>query len=347
MTKWFGRGFYDDMVTRAGELIGDRDADKVDPRVFYWRGLAFFRLGWLPEATEDLTYAQKMGLTGQNGGLDVAATLAKIQRLSELMPSNYREIKSGGQVVFRVHYTQLDPMTRTIVGLLPQAYRISENLYGSDVLATSVYIFNSYAQFRAFYMARSGSAPGSWVWAAGSRDAFYFSLQGPDGRVPGLDDPDYVRSTIAHEFNHAMLSHLMGTTEIPRWFEEGIAQIAGAQLAARDIPLNDYEIARLYAAGALVDPAKLEAHASFGAHTELGVKMDRAGAGIAAPSPYAESYHMTRYLMSNLKRGQLADFLNRVREQGDFAQAFQQEFGATLPQFYQSWYQDTARKLKG
>lgn len=340
MAQWFGRGFYDDIVNRADELLGENGRD---PRLLYWRGMAFYRLGWFPEAIADLTRAQKAGVSGIAGGVAVAPTLDKIAQMQALTPPNFREIRNGNQVVFRVHYGALDSVTRGIIERLPRAYRVSAAMFGSDTLATSVYIFDNYPQFRAFYMARSGKPPGSWVAAAGDRDAFYFSLQRPDGSGAAERDPLHLESTIPHEFNHAMLRRLMGTTPLPRWFEEGLAQVAGGQVVTRDLEMNDYTIQRLFAAKALVAPQLLESSASFGAHTETGARMDRAGAGIAAPSPYAQSYSMTRYLLANMKRDRLPDFLNRVRDQGDFARAFEAEFGATLPQFYQSWYGQMAR----
>lgn len=342
MAQWFARGFYDDMVNRASELLGDEGRD---PRLLYWRGLAFYRLGWLPEAIEDLGNARKAGISGTAGGLAIAPTLEKIARLQALTPPNFREIRSGSKVVFRVHYSTLDSVTSGIMERLPRAYRISEQMFGSDTLATSVYIFDNYPQFRAFYMVRSGKTPGSWVAAAGNRDAFYFSLQRPDGSA-AESNPEHLESTIPHEFNHAMLRRLMGTTPMPRWFEEGLAQVAGGEVVAHDVEMNDYTITRLFAARALVAPQSLENSTSFGNHTEVGARMDRAGAGNAAPSPYAQSYSMARYFLANLKRDQLPDFLNRVRDEGNFARAFREEFGATLPEFYQSWYQEMARNTK-
>ena len=346
LAAWYGRGFYDDMVHRADELIGDDDGKVVDGRLLFWRGKAFQRLGWWPEAINDLTRAQKMGVQGASGGGSVAEALAKIARLQALMPPLTDEIRDGNDVVFRVYYSSDNAFTRDIVASLPRAYRVSRAMFGTDVLATPVFIFDSYPQFRAFYTERSGKPPGSWVWAAGSLDGLYFSQQGPDGKTVAANDPDYARATIPHEFNHAMLHHLMGTTPLPRWFEEGLAQVAGGQVVAREEPYNDYSIARLFAANALVPPAQLEQDASFGAHTEVGAQMGREGAGLIAPSPYAQSYHMTRYLLSNLKRGDLPKFLNLVRDNNSFSRAFATQFGATVPQFYQSWYEDTARKVR-
>ena len=362
MATWYNRGFYDDIVRRADALIGDNPVPDAfapnaatasasanaapDARLLFWRGKAFQRLGWWPEAVEDLTRADERKVPAQVGAGDAAAALQQIARLQALLPQQYRELSSGGDVVFRVYYTSDNPLAREIIARLPDAYRISRQMFGTDVLATPVFIFDSYPAFRAFYIERNGGkAPGSWVWAAGSRDGLFFSLQRPDGTDAVGNDPDYFHSTIAHEFNHAMFFHLMGTTPMPDWFVEGIAQVAGGVAAPRDVAYNDYTVARLFAVNALVPPAQLEQSDSFGAHTEVGAQLDRMGAGKISPSPYAQGYSMTRYLLSNLKRGQLEDFLNDVRDKNDFSAAFANNFGATIPEFYQSWYRDTARKL--
>ena len=339
MAGWYGRGFYDDLVNRADELIGDNP--NPDPQLLVWRGLAFFQLGWFAESKDDLTRAQKAGVDAEA----IAETLQKIDKLQQLQPRFTREIKNGDQVVFRVHYASNDAVTNGIMARLPQAYRISETMFGSDVLATTVYIFDSYAYFRAFYQARMGKAPGSWYGAVTINNVIYMSLQNPDGSA-AVADVEHLKSTIAHEFNHAMLRRLIGTVKMPQWFVEGLAQVAGAQVGANDVALNDYEIKRLFAVNALVPPSKLEASDSFGSHTEIGAGLDRQGAGIIAPSPYAQGFHMTRFLLANMKRGQLGDFLNLARQDNDFNQAFSEEFNASLQDFYQSWYQDTARRVR-
>ena len=160
-------------------------------------------------------------------------------------------------------------------------------------------------------------------------------------------NPDGFRSTVAHEFNHAMLRRLMGTADIPNWLLEGLAEVAGgAGSNANDLQTNDYNIARLFAVNALIPPQKLEDSTSFKDHTTIGARLGDAGAGILAPSPYDQGYSMTRFLLANMRRGQLTDLLNGVRDKNDFAAAFRDQFGASLPQFYQSWYQDTVRKVK-
>ena len=272
--------------------------------------------------------------------------LAKIARLEPFVPPQTRAVESGGGVVFRVHYVSDDAATRATVAGLAPAYQASANLFDTDVLATSVYIFDTYEQFADCYRARVGRAPESWVAAVTIGNVLYIPLRDRRGASTPATNPDFFRSMLAHEFNHAMLRRLMGTAELPKWFTEGLADFAGGQVVPDDVKVNDYDIKRLFTANALVTPTQLEYPNTFGAHTGLGAKLGEAGAGLVAPSPYAQSYHMTRYLLSGMKRGDLPIFLNAVRDNNSFSAAFAHQFGAGVPEFYQSWYTDTARTVR-
>ena len=273
--------------------------------------------------------------------------LSKIERLEPFVPPQTRAVSSGGDVVFRVHYVTDDAATAATIAALAPAYRASANLFDADVLATSVYIFDTYEQFAACYQARVGKLPESWVAAVTIGNVLYIPLRDRRGDSTPATNPNFFRSMVAHEFNHAMIRRLMGTAELPKWFTEGMADFAGGQVVPEDVAQNDYDIKRLFAANALVTPTQLEYPQTFGAHTGLGAQLGEAGAGLVAPSPYAQSYHMTRYLLSNMGRGELPNFLNLVRDNNNFSTAFQTQFGASVPEFYASWYNETARKVRG
>ncbi len=349
MNRDFKRGFYDDIVRRADELLDGTDEaapKSADPRLFYWRGLTFYQLAWYPEAVADLRRARAGGVQLMDGGFATEVILDKIERLAPFVPPQEYAVQSGGQTVFRVHYVSDDAATKAAISCLGPAYRASSALFDADVLATSVYVFDTYDQFAACFNARVGHAPESWVAAVTIGNVLYIPLRNRKGESTPATDPDFFRSMVAHEFNHAMIRRLMGTAELPKWFTEGMADFAGGQVVPDDVAVNNYDIKRLFAANALVTPTQLEYPNTFGAHTGLGAKLGDAGAGIIAPSPYAQSYHMTRYLLSNMKRNDLPDFLNLVRGSNSFSRAFAQQFEATVPEFYQSWYNDTARRLR-
>ena len=349
MGRDFRRGFYDDVVRRADELIGDETAEEArpaDPRALYWRGLTFYQLAWYPEAVADLKRARAGGVEMLEGGAVVSVTLDKIERVAPFVPPLQTAVKNGGDTVFRAHYVSDNAETGAAIQCLAPAYRASANLFDADVLATSVYIFDTYEQFAACYNARVGHPPESWVAAVTISNVLYIPLRNRRGESTLQTNPDFFRSMVAHEFNHAMLRRLMGTAELPKWFSEGLADFAGGQVVPQDVEVNDYDVQRLFAANALVTPTQLEYPETFGAHTGLGAKMGEVGAGLIAPSPYAQSYNMMRYLLSSMKRDDLPDFLNGVRDQNSFSVAFREQFGASVPEFYQSWYRDTARNLR-
>lgn len=346
MARDFKRGFYDDVVRRADELIGPDETKPADPRLLYWRGLTYYQLAWFPEATTDLKRARARGVEMLAGGFAASFALDKMERITPFVPPREHAIKNGGQTVFRVHYVSDDAPTKATLSYLAPAYRASAQLFGSDVLATSVYIFDNYAQFAACFNARIGRPPESWIAAVTIENVLYIPLRDRKGEATTVANPDFFRSMVAHEFNHAMLRRLMGNAELPKWFLEGLADFAGGQVVPADVTMNDYQIKRLFAANALLAPTQLEYPKTFGAHTGLGVKMGDAGAGIIAPSPYHQSYNMMRYLLSGMKRNDLPDFLNLVRDNNSFSRAFSQQFGASVPEFYQSWYRDTARRVR-
>ena len=346
MSRDFERGFYDDIIRRADELIGEDETQTIDPRLFYWRGLACYQLAWYPEAVADLKRARAGNIDSQDNGMSASLALAKIELLSSFVPPQQTEVASGGQTVFRVHYVSDDAETGAAINCLGPAYRTSAQLFDSDVLATSVYIFDNYQQFAECYNARVGKPPESWVAAVTISNVLFIPLRNRKGESTLATNPDFFRSLVGHEFNHAMLRRLMGSAELPKWFTEGLADFAGGQIVPDDVAMNDYEIKRLYAANALVTPKQLEYASTFGTHTGVGARMGDAGAGIVAPSPYQQSYNMTRYLLSNMKRNDLPNFLNLVRDKNSFSRAFGEQFGATVPEFYQSWYEETGRKQR-
>lgn len=346
MSRDFSHGFYDDIISHTDELIGDEAAKPADPRLLYWRGLTYYQLAWYPEATADLKRALAGGVQAQPGGFASASALDKIERITPFVPPQERAVESGGQTVFRVHYVSENAGTRAAIDCLGPAYRSSAKLFDADVVATSVYIFDTYDQFAACYNARVGKAPENWVAAVTINGVLYIPLRNRQGQSTPATDPDFFRSMVAHEFNHAMLRRLMGTAELPKWFSEGLADFAGGQVVSDDVAVNDAEIKRLFAANALVAPTQLEYPDTFGSHTTLGAKLSEVGNGMSAPSPYQQSYNMMRYLLSGMKRDDLPKFLNLVRDNNSFSKAFARQFGASVPDFYASWYNDTGRKAR-
>ena len=344
MGQQFQRGFFDAMLARADQLSAS--GQPLEPKVLYWRGLAHYRLGHYARARADLEAAQKGGVEFLPGGYNVTAVFSTLGRIEPLLPALQTEVKDGDRTLFEVHYSRLDAGTNTVLELLPQAYQINRELLGADIEATAVYVFDTRDHFRDFYQEWTKHPPGSWISAVTVGDVVYICLQRPDGSMSWEDHPQHFRGTVAHEFNHAMMNRLVGATALPSWFKEGVAQIAGTRLSPGDLAANDRDVQRMFGAHLVLSPQDLETHEDFAAQTEAGVYVHREDGAQITASPYAQSYSMARALVKDAEPDALPNLLRLTREEDDFKQGFLIEFGLTVPQFYNNWYEDTARTLK-
>lgn len=204
-------GFNDELIYKINRKIAEMGGTP-DPRLLYYRGLAYYRFGWFPEAKADLEIAQRAKIVELPGGFATALALNGLKRFALFMPPKMEEIHRGERVLFRMHYFHMEGGTATVQGLLPTAHRINSEMFGSDLEATTVLVFDTYEQFLAFNKVLTGNdKPGSWVWAKSWCNFVLISLQFPDGSSASLDHRDPFVSTIVHEINHAMLYRLMGS----------------------------------------------------------------------------------------------------------------------------------------
>ena len=336
----YNRGFFDELIFKTNQRIAEM-GDKPDPRLFYWRGWAYYKLGWFDLAETDLNAARIGGAyAGSKKFASVMNGLNSMTRLKVLMPPNMQEIGQGERVQFQMHYSKMGDGAAKVKNLLPTAYRINREMFGTDVEAMPVYVFDTYEQFRAFNKELAGHDKiGNWVWGIRVGASLLIALQYPDGSSASIG------SVIVHEINHVMLSRLSGGTKQPYWFIEGIAQVAQAQIDPAFASANQRALKQLFANNALVPIEKISSGNGYIEQTELGISMRKGGDSQAAPNPYAQSYGMIKYLLDNISTAQLQSFLNRNRESGDFNSAFQDEFGFTVEQFYEMWKRDHTRQL--
>ena len=345
----FKRGFYDELIYNVNQKIEAMPAatrDTPDPRLLYFRGLAYFQLGWFPEAKADLTVAQKAGLSFLPGGFGLTYALTGIEEKSPLLPPKVEEIREGERVIFRMHYFGMEGGTVMIAAMLPEAYRISRAMFGSETEATTVYVFDTYEQFVAYYkQVYKGVKPGSWYAATTTGPVIWISLRDTNGVLRAKENREAFKTTVVHEYNHAMLNRLIGRTALPTWFKEGLAQVAGAQVDPADGARKQKTLARLFRNNAVLPIEKLDDSKSFFENTELGVAMGKGDDRDFAPDAYTQGYGMTQYFLSHVSTPQLQSFLNRVRASEDFPNSFQEEFGFSVEQFYQSWKSDVGPQL--
>ena len=355
----FKRGFYDELIYRVNQKIAALPKESratPDARLLYFRGLCYYGLGWYPQAKADLLVAQKAGIRFLPGGFGVNYGLNYIEARIPLLPPQVEQVRDGDRVIFQMHdfgaqggtEGGAESGTATVLATLPEAYRISSAMFGADMADNTVYVFDTYEQFTAYFKQTfPDKTPGSWYAATANGPEMWISLRDTKGVLRAQTARLEFQTTVVHEFNHALLARLIGRTALPRWFVEGLAQVAGAQINSGFDGEKQQTLKRLFANNALLPLDRLDDYATFDHQTELGIALsksaDRADR-LSAPDAYAQSYGMTKSLLDNISTPQLQSLLNRARDSNDFKASFQTEFGFSLEQFYQGWKADAGRR---
>lgn len=125
--------------------------------------------------------------------------------------------------------------------------------------------------------------------------------------------------TLRHELAHVRLHRWLGDLAIPRWFDEGYAQIAA----------GEWDIASAW-----------QVRLAFALHRappldslELGFPSAAAQARFA----YLMSATAVEYLLQSSGEAGLRSFLRRWRDEGDMERALRNTYGVTLGQFEEDW----------
>ncbi len=84
--EYFGGG-YQKAIADLSEAI---DGGSKDPRVYYFRALAWWRLGEMPKAQADLATGAKMESADINGFYPVSKSLERVQGAGRLLLERYR-----------------------------------------------------------------------------------------------------------------------------------------------------------------------------------------------------------------------------------------------------------------
>ena len=142
----------------------------------------------------------------------------------------------------------------------------------------------------------------------------------PAGEGPSIVDGDGAR-TLRHEWAHLGLHGYLGNLRIPRWFDEGYAQLASGGFEAS-------EAWRLRVLLAL-DRAPAMDSLSLGWPAELE----------QARVAYLLSASAVAYLLEASGERGLAIFLERWREVGSFDEAMVRTYGVTPGRFEEDWRQ--------
>lgn len=338
------QGRYDEVIGQTTEMLAQPEAPAAPLQ--YLRGYAEYRICWLGASEQDLTPLQDFSL---NPNWPAASTLVqKIEALRALCPPKVHEIRDGGDVIFRVYCDEDNDWSAAIIKLLPEAAKIGNDMFGVRLLETPVFIFKTNERYTAFYKLRFDKTPGSWVWASGSLGLFMFCETDPTGKKPAEDTTgDYFRGTVAHEYTHTLIGRAIGTALLPRWMNEGLANVAGSKLAKEDLNKNDAKMKALFAAKALLSLDELNDTARFNDAVERMLSLKKVEAGKDAASAaaeakpqgdaYAQALHMMRCLLEIGKKEDILRFLTFFTETRDLDGSFRDVYAMSVPDFYAAW----------
>ncbi len=133
-------------------------------------------------------------------------------------------------------------------------------------------------------------------------------------------------ATLRHELAHVLLHRYLGDVPVPRWFDEGYAQIAA----------GEWDIASAWQvrlAFALRRAPPLDS-------LDLGFPSEAGPARLA----YLLSATAVEYLLHSSGEGGLSAFLRRWRDGGDMERALRATYGLTQGQFEEDWRRFVRRR---
>jgi hypothetical protein len=99
---------------------------------------------------------------------------------------------------------------------------VTENVFVGKL---PVYMMDNPAEFKRFTLADSGPAGSAGYYRGWSDGHGYMVMSKPDIRTWGQQAPVVWARILTHEFTHAFLARYRNNRHVPRWLNEGIAEV--------------------------------------------------------------------------------------------------------------------------
>lgn len=337
----FKHGLYSKLVDKLSPQLDS--AQTPDTKLLYLRGVAAWQVGLFDQADKDLS---RIGDFKPFEDWAAASSYTKkFRAMKAILPSRVSEIRLGGKTRFRVFSSKESAWSSAIIDTLPQAYEINSTITKREPPTTQVFIFERYEDFKTFYKLRShGTAPGSWVWAAGDASIMFFCRNVP-GASPNVNkiNSDYFRTTIVHEYNHALVNAISGNAPMPIWLREGLATVIQSRASNVNATSLRQRMQQVVDVKAFLPLKEMSSKQVFVKNTEEYVAKSRQH--IASPDPYPQAGFMVNYLLSLFPPDDLEVFLIELGFGRPFDETFQKHTHRTLEQFYQEWLTQIPNQL--
>jgi hypothetical protein len=130
-------------------------------------------------------------------------------------------------------------------------------------------------------------------------------------------------NVLKHELVHLLLHHHIRSADIPRWFEEGVAQWSSEGVAELLVSSGPVILEKAMVSGKIIPFSRLRTH----------FPRQRQALALA----YAQSRSLVDYLADEYGADKILEILNRMKAGTEFEKAVQTSLGEDLSAVQQSW----------
>jgi hypothetical protein len=335
----YSAGYYDKVIAESSAQIAA--TPYPDWALLYLRGRSWYGIGCFDAADADLRLlGDWLPLPGWKSASEIVAKVAQVRRLA---PAHMQEVRSGDRVLFRVYYDEDNAWVRALPTSLPGVYDKVCGTYGMWPTEIPVFVFADEARHGAFYRAWTGRDPFEWSKGHASRGAIILR----DSDWPAVIPSDFplpaqvlekVRSELAHELGHLLMTRMIGTATVPTWLNEGLAQYCGSLARPQDVADNERKMLEITRTRPWLALNVVADRRQFYAADNYRVA-------------YIQSFGMVRFLVSQVGADKVGQLLRVLGDESNpdssttaalgsawFDLIFTKALGFSQQSFYDTWW---------
>ncbi len=298
------------LTQRAGKL----DRSVVGKDYYHCLAEAYEAKRWLPEAVMALESASAARDAGQE-------PQARLQQLVAKHPEV--QLEPRGLLVgkrLRLRFSCSPALAGQAMSQLERIREHVQSTFGVKLPAVYVRIFDDQASMVRYHTLRTGKAQASWAaaWAIGTSHS-------PGILTHAENAPSELLKDMKHEYGHLVWRALGGQGRLPKWLDEGLADVVeeGPATATR-------RLRNAYAADRLMSPSNLE---RFWKDRSVKTQAEDETVYLC----YDQARALVSFLLETRGGDMVMDWLLLLRAGHDAHEAFQLLTGQTWEQFFQIW----------
>ena len=323
---------YEEAIVRATIAIETTAQPNKD--LYYLRGYSRRYLSQYEKAIEDLQDLGNYKLIGNWPKSDEMVSYLKGGIATRPPHKHLLQLENGTWI--HIYYGEENEFTRNVIRDATQGFQAAIQFFGVQPRDVSVFLFTEteYDKFEAFQKAVLGRLLTSWIRVYANQGSIVVSQKNGLGKVFEPETPRMLEF-VTHEFSHLLVIQILGRypKDFPNWMIEGIANVGASTVLPTFADGNDRGMRYLLQQDAILPLEEVTSRQLW------AIAIDRTWVKGEKGSPYAQGFHMTRYLQMRLARAGKSDFLLSVRRLKSFDLALKENLNLTPQQFYDDWFQ--------